>query len=98
MQAEAWLAGQRYRHGLQDMKALVNYLWDKPEDREIVQETIIRLTENPLGDKLDELLARAYQYRDEFDSADSPGLGVDRPAQWPAGGLQRGRADEVRSG
>lgn len=75
VQAEAWLAG-RDTVQPQDMKALVNYLWDKPEDREIVEEAIIRLTENPLGDKLDELLARAYQCRDEFDSADSPGLAL----------------------
>ena len=75
VQAEAWLAG-RDTVRPQDMKALVNYLWEKPEDREIVQETIIRLTENPLGDKLDELLARAYQYRDEFDSADNFGLAL----------------------
>ena len=75
VQAEAWLAG-RDAVQPQDMKALVNYLWDKPEDREIVEEAIIRLTENPLGDKLDELLARAYQCRDEFDSADNPGLAL----------------------
>lgn len=75
VQAEAWLAGQDTARP-QDMKALVNYLWDKPEDREIVEEAIARLTENPLGDKLDELLARAYQCRDEFDSADSPGLAL----------------------
>lgn len=75
VQAEAWLAG-RDTVQPQDMKALVNYLWDKPEDREIVEEAITRLTENPLGDKLDELLARAYQCRDEFDSADSPGLAL----------------------
>ena len=75
VQAEAWLAG-RDTVQPQDMKALVNYLWDKPEDREIVEEAIIRLTENPLGDKLDDLLARAYQCRDEFDSADSPGLAL----------------------
>ena len=75
VQAEAWLAGRNTVQP-QDMKALVNYLWDKPEDREIVEETITRLTENPLGDKLDELLARAYQCRDEFDSADSPGLAL----------------------
>ena len=75
VQAEAWLAG-RDTVQPQDMKALVNYLWDKPEDREIVEEAIIRLTENPLGDKLDDLLVRAYQCRDEFDSADSPGLAL----------------------
>ena len=75
VQAEAWLAG-RDTVQPQDMKALVNYLWDKPEDREIVEEAITRLTENPLGDRLDELLARAYQCRDEFDSADNPGLAL----------------------
>ena len=43
------------------MAALVNYLWDKPEQSEIIRETIRRLTENPLGDQIDAILAEAYQ-------------------------------------
>ena len=68
VQAEAWLDG-RDTVQPQDMKALINYLWDKPEERETVQEAIARLTENPLSDKLDELLDRAYQYREDFENS-----------------------------
>lgn len=68
VQAEAWLGG-RDTVQPKDMTALVNYLWDKPEQRETVREVITRLTENPLGDKLDGLLAKAYQYQRDFESA-----------------------------
>ena len=68
VQAEAWLNG-RDTVQPQDMKALVNYLWDKPEERESVEEVITRLTENPLGDKLDELLDQAYQHREDFENS-----------------------------
>ena len=68
VQAEAWLDG-RDTVQPQDMKALINYLWDKPEERETVQEAIARLTENPLSDKLDELLDRAYQYREDVENS-----------------------------
>lgn len=68
VQAEAWLNG-RDTVLPEDMKALVNYLWDKPEQAEIISEVIQRLTENPLGDKLDALLAKAYQLQREFENA-----------------------------
>lgn len=68
VQAEAWLNG-RDTVLPEDMKALVNYLWDKPEQAEIISEVIQRLTENPLGDKLDALLAKAYQVQREFENA-----------------------------
>lgn len=68
VQAEAWLAG---RDTVQptDMKSLVNYLWNKPEEKAVIEEVIDRLAQNPLGDKLDALLAKAYEVRDVFDSA-----------------------------
>ncbi len=68
VQAEAWLNG-RDTVLPEDMKALVNYLWDKPEQAEIISEVIQRLTENPLRDKLDALLAKAYQVQREFENA-----------------------------
>lgn len=68
VQAEAWLNGHITVQP-EDMKALVNYLWDKPEDREIIREVIYRLTENPLGDKLNALLAKSYEHQRKFDSA-----------------------------
>lgn len=68
VQAEAWLNG-RDAVVPADMQALVNYLWDKPEQVEIVGEVIKRLTENPLGDKIDTLLAQAYQFQLDFENA-----------------------------
>lgn len=68
IQAEAWL-NEHTTVQPEDMKALVNYLWDKPEDREIIREVIYRLTENPLGDKLNDLLAKSYEHQRKFDSA-----------------------------
>ena len=68
MQAEAWLCG-RDTVIPADMAALVNYLWDKPEQSEIIRETIRRLTENPLGDQIDAILAEAYQVQQAFENA-----------------------------
>lgn len=68
VQAEAWLCG-RDTVIPADMAALVNYLWDKPEQSEIIRETIRRLTENPLGDQIDAILAEAYQVQQDFENA-----------------------------
>lgn len=67
-QSEAWLNGRETVIPA-DMMALVNYLWDKPEQAETVSETIRRLTENPLGDKIDAILAAAYQSQQIFEDA-----------------------------
>lgn len=68
VQAEAWLNG-RNTVSPADMQALVNYLWDKPEQAEVISEVIKRLTENPLGDKIDAILAAAYQAQKTFEDA-----------------------------
>lgn len=68
VQAEAWLGG-RDTVTPADMLALVNYLWDAPEQAETIRETIRRLTENPLGDKIDAVLAAAYQAQQAFEDA-----------------------------
>ncbi|MBR3835624.1 MAG: hypothetical protein IKJ69_02400, partial [Clostridia bacterium] len=68
VQAEAWLNG-RDTVIPADLKALVNYLWDKPEQYSVVAEVIDKLVTNPLGDKLDELLAKAHELRKKFDDA-----------------------------
>lgn len=68
VQAEAWLNG-RDTVIPADLKALVNYLWDKPEQYSVVAEVIDKLVTNPLGDKLDELLAKAYELRKVFDNS-----------------------------
>ena len=68
VQAESWLNG-RDTVIPADLKALVNYLWDKPEQYSVVAEVIDKLVTNPLGDKLDELLAKAHELRKKFDDA-----------------------------
>lgn len=68
VQAEAWLNG-RDNVLPADMESLVNYLWDKPEQAEIIREVIKRLTENPLGEKIDALLAKTYKVQKTFDEA-----------------------------
>ena len=68
VQAEAWLCG-RDTVVPADMTALVNYLWDKPEQVETIRETIRRLTENPLGEQIDAVLASAYQAQQAFEDA-----------------------------
>ena len=66
VQAEAWLAG-RDTVTPADLKALVNYLWNKPEERTVISEVIDKLVTNPLGGKLEAFLAKAYKLRDEFN-------------------------------
>lgn len=68
VQAQAWLAGRDTVEPT-DLKALVNYLWNKPEERAVISEVIDKLVTNPLGDKLDAYLAKAYKLRDEFNRA-----------------------------
>ena len=68
VQANAYLNG-RDTVRPEDMKALINYLWNKPHEYAVVEQTISRLTENLLGDKLDKLLAEAFEHKKTFDSA-----------------------------
>lgn len=68
VQAEAWLNG-RDTVIPADMKVLVNYLWNKPEEHSVVSEVIEKLVTNPLGDKLDKLLAKAHELHRTFDDA-----------------------------
>ncbi len=65
--AEAWLNG-RDTVIPADLMALVNYLWNKPEEYAIVRETIEKLITNPLGDKLDALLAKTHELRKTFEA------------------------------
>lgn len=67
VRAEAWLSGRNTVIPT-DLMALVNYLWNKPEEYAIVRETIEKLITNPLGDKLDALLAKAHELRKTFEA------------------------------
>lgn len=65
VQAEAWLHGRKAVES-SDLYILSHYLWDKPEDRPVVADALRSMLQNPLGDKLDVLLADAYEARDIF--------------------------------
>ena len=67
VRAEAWLSGRNTVIPT-DLMALVNYLWNKPEEYAIVRETIEKLITNPLGDKLDALMAKAHELRKTFEA------------------------------
>ncbi len=67
VKAEAWLAGRTTVLPV-DMRALTNYLWNKPEEYNVVQEVIRTLIENPLGDQLNDILAGVYTARDTFNT------------------------------
>ena len=67
VRAEAWLSGRNTVIPT-DLMALVNYLWNKPEEYAIVRETIEKLITNPLGDKLDALLAKTHELRKTFEA------------------------------
>ncbi len=67
VKAEAWLNG-RDTVIPADMKVLVNYLWNKPEEYSSIADVIRTLTENPLGDKLNELTAKVITARDDFEN------------------------------
>lgn len=77
-QAKAWLSG----HAAvvpEDLLALKNYLWDAPQDRETVEQTLRRMCINPMQDKANNILAMALEAQDEFDEirtgSDDPNVG-----------------------
>lgn len=68
VQAEAYLGGKT-KVEPKDMMILKNYLWNKPEEISIIVETLTRLCENPVGDRINELTAKAFTLRDAFNTA-----------------------------
>lgn len=68
VQAEAFLNG-RDEVIPKDMLVLKNYLWNKPEEISTVSQILERLCENPIGDRIKELTAKALAARDEFNSS-----------------------------
>lgn len=71
-QAKAWLEG-RDTVEPSDLTILRHYLWTVPEERTVIQNTLERMCNDPLKDRLDGILASALECRDDFDSAaDAP--------------------------
>ena len=73
-QAKAWLSGHaEVQPG--DLTALKNYLWEKPTDISLVEQTLTRMCINPMQDKVNDIRAAAKEVFDELN--DSIGSGVD---------------------
>ena len=70
VQAQAFLNG-RDEVIPEDMIVLKNYLWNKPEEISVISDTLKRICENPLGDRIKELTAKAYSVRDVFNAAEN---------------------------
>ena len=67
-QAAAWLAGHTEVQP-EDLLQLKNYLWNEPAEIEKVQAVLTHLCDDPLRTRLEELLAKARDARDVFDTA-----------------------------
>ena len=67
-QAAAWLAGHTEVQP-EDLLQLKNYLWNEPAEIEKIQAVLTHLCDDPLRTRLEELLAKARDARDVFDTA-----------------------------
>lgn len=68
VQAEAWLNG-RNEVIKEDMKVLVNYFWNEPEERVKIREIIDNMVDNQIHDRLEELLAEALNAESQYISS-----------------------------
>ena len=64
-QAKAWLSGHTSVQAV-DLLALKNYLWQKPEERAVVEAT---LCVNPMQDKVNSIRGMAAEAYKDFESA-----------------------------
>ncbi len=69
-QAKAWLSGHAAVQP-DDLLALKNYLWQKPEERVVVEATLNRMCVNPMQDKVKSGRAMAIEVQADFESARS---------------------------
>ena len=67
-QAKAWLSGHAAVQP-DDLLALKNYLWRKPEERGVVETTLNRMCVNPMQDKVNSIRAMAVEAQADFESA-----------------------------
>ncbi len=58
VQAEAWLNG-RSEVSKEDLKVLVNYFWNEPDERVKIREIINNMVDNQVQEQLDEIIAEA---------------------------------------
>ena len=69
-QAHAWLSG-RDKVEAADLLALRYYLWTAQEDRSVIDPVLERMCNDPLKDRLDNLLASAVEAYGDFQAAGS---------------------------
>ena len=68
VRAEAFLGG-RDEVIPKDLLVLKNYLWNKPEEISVVADILKRICENPIGDRINVLTAKAFEIRESFNNA-----------------------------
>jgi uncharacterized coiled-coil DUF342 family protein len=69
VQAAAWL-NHKTAVNEEHMLTLVNYLWNTPQEIEVVKEIVESLCKNPISAELDEIIADALESFEQFESAD----------------------------
>lgn len=62
---------------LKDLLVLKNYLWNKPEEISVVAVILKRICENPIGDRINELTAKALEIRESFNKRKRQEQGAD---------------------
>ena len=67
-QAKAWLSGHTSVQAV-DLLALKNYLWQKPEERAVVEAALTRMCVNPMQDKVNSIRGMAAEAYEDFESA-----------------------------
>ena len=67
-QAKAWLSAHTSVQAV-DLLALKNYLWQKPEERAVVEATLTRMCVNPMQDKVNSIRGMAAEAYEDFESA-----------------------------
>lgn len=68
VQAAAWLDGKTAVNE-QHMLTLVNYLWNTPQEIDVVREVVELLCNNPISAELDEITAAALESYEQFENA-----------------------------
>ena len=70
VQAEAWLNG-RDKVDKKDLKVLVNYFWNEPDERVKIREIIDSLVDNQISGQLDEIIADALHAEEQYVNSPS---------------------------
>lgn len=67
VQAKAWMEGKTAADG-KDLLILKYYLWTVPEELPVIEQTLKRMCENPLGERIGSIHAMASESFEAFES------------------------------